>query len=156
MPTIIFARKSTKIKLKHFQKCIDELLTFSGKKRAILEISLVGQAEIRKLNKKFRRKDRITDVLSFPQDSRPPARGGPWLWGEIVIAVPVARAQAQEAGRRALDQIIRLAVHGLAHLAGLDHEKSAAEARRFQGLERKWLRRLRQKGWMRWDGSLSF
>jgi probable rRNA maturation factor len=135
---------------------MDALLLFSGKKNAFLEISLVGNAVIRKLNKRFRRKDRITDVLSFPQDSKPPARGGPWRWGEIVIAVPVARAQAQAAGRRAIDQVVRLAVHGLAHLAGLDHEKSAAEARRFQGLERKWLRRLRQKGWMRWDGSLSF
>jgi len=62
--------------------------------------------------------------------------------GEIVIARGVARRQAREAGHAELAELKLLALHGLLHLLGYDHERSAAEARRMQRRERalaRWL-----------------
>jgi len=105
-------------------------------------IALVSDREIRVLNRRFRRVDRATDVLSFPAnpDSRSPS---PDL-GEIAIALGVARRQAREAGHSEQTEWRVLALHGLLHLLGYDHEKDDG---RMQRVERK----LRRKGGLR-DG----
>ena len=94
---------------------------------------------MRSLNRRYRKKDRTTDVLSFSfsEGGGIPARTG--ALGDIVISVPVAERQAREDGetlRRSLD---RLMVHGLLHLLGYDHERSSAEAQRMRTRERKLL-----------------
>lgn len=81
-----------------------------------LSLSFVGQDEIRNLNKAYRGKDSITDVLSFPS----------WdeinrVLGDIVICIPWARDQAKEIGNSLEDEIIYLIVHSVFHLLGYDH-----------------------------------
>ena len=132
------------------------LLRKDSQSDGLLEIEVVGNQRIRSLNQRYRRKDKETDVLSFPMHWRAPHRGSPWLLGSIVIAWPVAMRQARMAERAELDQVIRLAVHGWVHLSGLDHERSQAAAKRFQNSERKLLMLLKRKGLMKWDGSLRF
>jgi probable rRNA maturation factor len=122
----------------------------------MLEMSLVGSRRIRSLKRVHLGKDQVTDVLSFPMDWRRPNHGGPWLLGEIIVALPVAERQARRANRTLADQIVRLAVHGYVHLSGRDHEKSRREAGRFHGEERRVLAMLRRKGLMQWDGTLQF
>ena len=91
-------------------------------------IALVSDARIRALNRRFRRTDKTTDVLSFePSD--------------IVIATGVARRQAREAGHPYGDELKVLALHGLLHLMGYDHHDSS-DAGRMARLET----RLRRKG----------
>ncbi len=97
--------------------------------------------EIRTLNRDYRKHDRATDVLSFHlQELRgegDPAGDGIAL-GDIVISVETARRRAH--GRRLVAELERLAVHGLCHLFGHDHQKKA-EATVMFALERR-LRRL--------------
>ena len=98
---------------------------------ATINIALVTDREIRRLNREFRGKDRPTDVLSFPPS-------------DIAIAKGVARRQAREMGHSEQTEWRVLALHGLLHLLGYDHESDDG---RMQRLERK----LRRKGGLR-DG----
>lgn len=125
-------------------------------KDAHLEVSLVGETRIRQLNRRFLRRDRVTDVISFPLELWPTFGDVPWHLGEIFIATPVARRQAKIAGRNLTAQIIRLAVHGLVHLQGLDHEKGARAQKKFETKERRFLNHLHKKGLSSWDGLLQF
>ncbi len=85
-------------------------------------LALVTDAEIRALNKQFRRKDKPTDVLAFAQREGPSAH--PDLLGDIVISVETAARQA----RRGLPvELLHLASHGLCHLLGYDHRDDAEE-----------------------------
>jgi len=108
---------------------------------AELSVVLVSDREMRTLNRRWRRRDRPTDVLSFAQ--REGAGGAPdGLLGDVVISVDAARRQAAERGETLGREADRLLIHGLLHLLGYDHERSAAEARRMQRRERalaRWL-----------------
>jgi probable rRNA maturation factor len=108
---------------------------------AELSILLVSDAEMRKLNRDYRGKDRPTDVLSFAQQEGP--GGAPaGLLGDVVVSVDTAKRQAAERGATLPREAERLLVHGVLHLLGYDHERSAAEARRMQRRERALARRL--------------
>ena len=76
---------------------------------------------MRSLNKKFRRLDKTTDVLSFPM-------GEDGLVGDIVISVEKARRQASRFHNTPPRELVRLAVHGVYHLLGYDHHRSAEAA----------------------------
>jgi probable rRNA maturation factor len=97
--------------------------------RGEVGIALVTDARIRSLNVRYRRKDAATDVLSFPADpgSRIPNPGA--FLGDIVIATGVARRQAREAGHSYSTELRVLALHGLLHLLGYDHERSGDAGR---------------------------
>jgi len=105
--------------------------------RGRVGIALVSDRRIRALNRTYRRKDYATDVLSFP--SEPSALSPEPFLGEIVIARGVARRQAREARHSELTELRVLALHGLLHLLGYDHERDSGEMRRAE-------RRLRRKG----------
>ena len=111
---------------------------------------------MQKLNREYRAKDKTTDVLSFPVDVRPPFGQGPWHLGSIFVATSVARQQAKRARRDLNAQVLRLAVHGLVHLQGLDHEEGPEAAKKFEKKERKYLKYLSKQGHYPWDGSLQF
>lgn len=81
-------------------------------------VLLTTDAEIRRLNRLFRGKNKATDVLSFPA-SGPAAEG---IAGDLAISVPTAIRQAAEHGHRVSTEIKVLILHGLLHLAGYDHE----------------------------------
>jgi len=91
---------------------------------------------IRALNRRFRKKNKATDVLSFP--SAPDMRGvpGTGLAGDLAISVETAARQAAEHGHRLTVELRVLMLHGLLHLAGMDHEiddgKMAREERRLR------------------------
>jgi rRNA maturation RNase YbeY len=154
MPVEIFSRKNRRLNTAALRRCLEELLRDSKRSRASLELSFVGPARIRELNRRHRKVDKVTDVLSFPLDREEPRRGRPWHLGEIVVCTQVAASQAKRASRSLVQQALRLAVHGFVHLHGLDHEEGEKERIAFEALERKYLRRLDKKGSMKWDGSL--
>ena len=100
-----------------------------------LSILLVNDREMRALNRRYRGIDRTTDVLAFAQQEG--AGSTPdGLLGDVVISVDTARRQARDAGSSLGAEADRLLIHGLLHLLGYDHERSAAEARRMQRRER--------------------
>ena len=88
--------------------------------RGDVAIALVSDAHVRDLNKRYRRKDKPTDVLSFPGDATPE---GDRHLGDIVIATGVARCQARDAGHPYQTELRVLALHGLLHLLGYDHHR---------------------------------
>ena len=98
--------------------------------RGDLSIAIVSDKRMRALNRQFRGKDKVTDVLSFPAD----ARG---FMGDIVIAAGVAKLQAREAGHTAQTEMRVLALHGLLHLLGYDHEADEGRMARAEGRLRK-------------------
>ena len=93
---------------------------------------VTGDNEIRGLNRRFRKKDDATDVLSFPAGA-----GG--RLGEIAISFDRAREQAAGFGHSVDDEVRVLMLHGVLHLVGLDHERDRGEMRR---VEQRWRRRL--------------
>ena len=105
--------------------------------RGEVSVAFVSDAAIRALNRAHRRKDASTDVLSFPS-------GEPRFLGDIVIAEGVARRQALRAGHGFGVEARVLALHGLLHLLGYDHEHQD-DAGRMRALEA----RLRRKGGLR-------
>jgi len=84
---------------------------------------------MRKLNARWRRIDRPTNVLAFPlhQGARP-FRPAPGPVGDIAVALPIARREARERGIALDSHLDRLLVHGLLHLIGFDHATDAQAA----------------------------
>lgn len=93
-------------------------------------MALVSDARMKALNRQFRGKDTVTDVLSFPSD----ARG---FLGDIVIAAGVAKKQAKAAGHGLKIEIRILALHGLLHLLGFDHEADDGKMARVEARLRR-------------------
>ena len=106
--------------------------------RGTINVALVTDREIRKLNREFRGKNKPTDVLSFPAP-RPLASG---LLGDIAIATGVAKRQARERRHSVQTELRVLALHGLLHLLGYDHERDDGRMQRVE-------RTLRRKGGLR-------
>ena len=82
---------------------------------------LTGDEEIRSLNRRWRRLDRATDVLSFGYDRRP----GPVVNGDIIVSMDRVSAQARRFRVTRGRELARLVIHGALHLAGMDHHAGA-------------------------------
>ncbi len=107
-----------------------------------LGVSVVGPAESRRLNSRFRGKDRPTNVLSFPAAPLPArARREVRPLGDLVICPQVLRAEAREQQKSLRAHWAHLVVHGALHLIGYDHERES-EASRMERREISVLRRL--------------
>jgi probable rRNA maturation factor len=104
-----------------------------------LSVLVAGRARSRALNTRFRGRDHATNVLSFPVETgtSPPSP----LLGELVICPPVLRQEARAQRKPLRAHWAHMVVHGVLHLAGLDHQRPA-EARRMEQREIRVLRRL--------------
>ena len=109
---------------------------------AEVALTVVGAAEIRRLNQTYRGKDRPTNVLSFPAPPLPAgaARGRRAL-GDLVICARLLRREAHRQGKSLRAHWAHLVVHGALHLIGYDHAR-ARDARRMQRREIAVLKRL--------------
>ena len=98
-----------------------------------LSVLLTTDREIQKLNREYRKKDKPTDVLSFPTDDE-----SQLIVGDVVISIPTLLRQAKEYDVTPREEFLRLLIHGTLHLLGHDHEGvSAAKAQRMRRAERK-------------------
>jgi probable rRNA maturation factor len=106
-------------------------------KIAELSVALVNPEEIRVLNKKYRKKDRPTDVLSFGdlKEEMP----------EIVICPEEVKKNAGESGESFKKELSRVLIHGILHLAGYDHEKAEKEAKKMFAKQEEYLSKLISK-----------
>jgi len=84
-----------------------------------LLIRLVSPLEIQVLNKEYRSKNQVTNVLSFQSDV--PEEVGELILGDVVICVDVVREEAIVGGKTFLDHLSHMAIHGILHLIGHDH-----------------------------------
>jgi probable rRNA maturation factor len=99
--------------------------------RGEVGVALVSDRRMRDLNRTFRGKDAVTDVLSFPSD------GDAATLGDIVIATGVAARQAGAAGHPLATELRVLALHGLLHLVGYDHETDEGRMARVEARLRR-------------------
>jgi probable rRNA maturation factor len=111
-------RKATGLTLRRAQPDREHALT----------ILLMSDGAIRQLNSHYRGKDKPTNVLSFP------AAGTPGYLGDIALAHGVTAKEANKSGKPVEDHAVHLAVHGVLHLLGYDHE-AAADAATMEALE---------------------
>jgi len=95
-------------------------------------LRIVGSAESERLNSRFRKKARATNVLSFPY-----GKGN----GDVVLCHPVIAKEAKQQGKTLQAHYAHLVVHGVLHLRGHDHVKKR-EAARMERMEIRILRRL--------------
>jgi probable rRNA maturation factor len=98
-------------------------------------VVLTDDAAIRTLNRRWRKRDRPTNVLSFPAPPEPAGASGRRLLGDVVIAYETTTREAAAEGKPLKNHVSHLAVHGFLHLLGYDHE-SEEEAQEMEGLER--------------------
>jgi probable rRNA maturation factor len=112
---------------------------FAAKARRALRLSgevnvrITSNEELLELNRRFRRKDKPTDVLSFPS-------GVPGLAGDIAISAEIAASNAADLGHSMETELKVLILHGLLHLAGYDHETDNGD---MQARETKLRRQLK-------------
>lgn len=90
-----------------------------------VHVLVTGDETVQTLNRSYRKKDRPTDVLSFPDGSTLPS--GRILLGEIVVSLDAVRRQAAELGHDELRELEELVLHGTLHLLGHDHDVDGGE-----------------------------
>ncbi|MBI5466336.1 MAG: rRNA maturation RNase YbeY [Candidatus Kerfeldbacteria bacterium] len=99
-----------------FRRLLGRLVKLTGKNFGEVNVALAREPKMRQLNRSWRHHDRVTDVLSFAYNSRPPA-------GDIIICLAQAARQASRHGHSLKGELQLLFTHGCLHLAGYDHVK---------------------------------
>ncbi len=121
-------QRSKKLNLRKLRKDLAKAAAMLCLDDAELSVVFIGSMRMKSLNAHYRGIPKDTDVLSFPMDApseRFPSPGHlvPRMLGDIVISVPRAAEQAHACGISFCEELRRLLIHGLLHLAGYDHEK---------------------------------
>ncbi|OGW11170.1 MAG: rRNA maturation RNase YbeY [Nitrospinae bacterium RIFCSPLOWO2_12_39_16] len=137
MQVMIQNHSRTKIDRQRVKRWVSLILKKLGYLKSEISILFIDDMEMRILNKRYRGKDKTTDVLSFPQisDFKSAIRNPQFaiLLGDVVISLETAKRQAKESGHPFNREVIILLTHGILHLLGYDHEgdkKKAVEMRR--------------------------
>jgi rRNA maturation RNase YbeY len=133
------------------------VLKGEGKGESDLSIALIGPGKMRKLNKRYLGKNRVTDILAFGENSKwGPAEG--WKGGgrvgvqipnskfrgigEIVICLREVKKNAKRFGQSFEKELARVLIHGILHLLGYNHEKDEKEAKKMEEKEKYYLSRI--------------
>jgi probable rRNA maturation factor len=106
-----------------------------GRARRSLTVALADDKRVRALNKRDRKKDKATNVLSYPS-------GEKTFLGDVVLARQTVWREARAQKKTPADHLAHLVVHGTLHLLGHDHETSKVDAERMEALERRILAKL--------------
>ena len=127
--------KAARPRRRELTRFLREALTAVGI-RGEISVLLTGDERIRELNRQYRRKDKSTDVLSFPAPQGPAEAGD--VAGDLVISLETAYREAAQRGHSLEVETRILLLHGLLHLAGYDHEiDDGAMQRKEMRLRRK-------------------
>lgn len=141
-------QERVRLPLPRLERFLKEMNRELGLSEDAAFVRFVSDAEMRRLNGKFRRKPKSTDVLSFPSGNRTRPRslrvrtkqlGGAFL-GDIAISPVVAGRNAKAFGRSIPEEICVLLLHGVLHLLGYDHETDGGEMERVEAVLRTRLR----------------
>ena len=140
MFTIDFSDHTDLVKNEWYEQ-IDSLLTFAKKQEHIdseaeLSVTFVDKDEIQNINKMYRDKDKVTDVISFALEEDEPEIDMneldiPRVLGDIIICTDVAHEQAENYGHSFERELGFLALHGFLHLLGYDHMTDEDEKEMF-------------------------
>ncbi len=123
------SQRKFKVSSKNLKETSQSLLHALDCQDSELSILLVSDKKIRELNRQYRGLDAPTDVLSFPQNEEDAEEFDSHLLGDVVISVETAHRQAVEHKLSLEEELVLLLIHGILHLLGYDHERSAKEER---------------------------
>lgn len=147
---------------KLFQRVAETVLKVVGiKDKTEISLAVVGDGRMRKLNKMYRARNRVTDVLAFANKSVIPylAKAFPRLkkgqkiefieppdnvkrLGEVIICYPRAKKQAKRLGHSLEKELTVLLIHGILHLLGYEDEKGEKEAKEMKEMGEKILKKV--------------
>ena len=157
MPVLLQNRqRAVAINSARLGRAAETVLSAVRNDQAELSLLLVSDRRMRALNRRYRNKDKTTDVLAFPLLERCSAKTSqlrtpqalssrvPLLLGDVAISVPTAKRQAAARGHGLFDELVRLLVHGVLHLVGYDHARGPREAARMARKERAILKKIQQ------------
>ena len=125
-------------RLKAYARAALALLSSNG---ADVRVRVVGDAAMARWNREFLCRDRPTNVLSFPETDGVPARGA-MVTGDIVVSAPTCLSETGGWKETPEARVFFFVLHGILHLAGYDHEKGGAPARRMRRKELALYRRV--------------
>ncbi len=131
---------------KFLKRIAEEILEKENQGRADLSIVLVGSGRIRELNKKYRGKNRVTDVLAFPESKvllenfKVGSLQKIQSLGEIVICLREVKKNAKRFGSSFEKELSACLIHGILHLLGYDHEKNEVEKKKMKEKEEYYLK----------------
>ena len=120
-------------------KVCQDFLNENALEDSELLIRLVSPVEIQVLNKEYRDKNQVTNVLSFQSDI--PDEVEESILGDVVICVDVVREEALFGNKKFGDHLTHMAVHGILHLIGHDHE-DIKSANKMESIEINFLGKL--------------
>jgi rRNA maturation RNase YbeY len=132
---IVALGKARKVAVRGIKEKARKILGLLNRSKTELSLALVGNREIQELNAKYRLKNEPTDVLSFPIGEHLPPEED--ILGDVVISVEQAEKQARTGKRTVEAELETLLIHGILHLLGYDHERSARDAKLMGRMERK-------------------
>ncbi|MEK7851130.1 MAG: rRNA maturation RNase YbeY [Deltaproteobacteria bacterium] len=135
--------KKIKIEKRKIRETAAKILSAMGCTSSELSILFMDDEGIRGLNRDYRKKDMPTDVLSFPMREGEFGDMNPDILGDVVISLDTAKRQAVGRGETLHEEVNLLLVHGILHLLGFDHERSATEARAMKAKESEMLKLIR-------------
>ena len=121
---------------KFLKKIAEKVLESENKGDAELSIALVGRGRMKRINKKYRKKNQVTDVLSFA-DFKNPAMGNDL--GEILICLSRVKKNARRMGISFEEELYRVLIHGLLHLLGYEHEGNPEKAKEMERRQEHYL-----------------
>ena len=107
-------------KVQELEKVAYTTLNYLDAPPGDLTLAFTDDKTIQDLNKRFAAVDKPTDILSFPGEGSDMETGRTY-YGDVVISLPYAERQAQDAGHSLKDELTLLAIHGILHLSGFDH-----------------------------------
>jgi probable rRNA maturation factor len=123
---------TTSVNEEFLKKIAQKVLEKENKRKVELSIALVGQGRIKELNKRYRGKNRVTDILSFTYNNS----------GEIVICLKEVKKNAERFGSAFEKELSRVLIHGILHLLGYDHERSKEGTKRMEKKEKFYLSQM--------------
>lgn len=138
---IIFRKKLSEVSETSLARFLSRARKAAGLEGRV-QVLVTTSAEMQELNRRFRRKNKPTDVLSFPALAELDGRNA----GDIAISADIASANAKQLGHSLSDELKVLVLHGVLHLAGHDHERDNGDMAALEA-------RLRQE--LRLPGSLT-
>ncbi len=125
-----------KLDKKSFSQVAKIVLKGENRQTESISLALVAGAEMKKLNKKFRSKNKPTDVLSFELNDE-------LYLGEIIICPEVVADNAKKYGVSIKSEMLKVFAHGILHLCGYDHEKSKKEEEIMEAKQDKYLSKVK-------------
>ena len=127
--------------LENFKKNLEKISEELDLKEKKIIFYLIGSSRMRKLNKKFRKKNRVTSVLSFSSPKEFVYPKGEEIFGEIFLCPSYIRKLARRGNLDFWQYFLKMAIHGILHLLGFDHQNQK-EAKIFETKEKEILKKI--------------